>query len=181
MEWYRSGHNGPDSKSGDGQPSVGSNPTRSARMIRICFDQMRILFLYKEFYERHTINLTISFSSLSAEYRSLMIKPLPHDLTVLPMFFGYQSYSLKIAYFNIPHMTFLLHTPPVDAVSRAVHSVQCGVFCHICTQECRLCKKQRQKNLKWYTCGSTAQMRRRDKSWILCQMQSKKSKAYPQW
>ena len=30
VEWYRSGHNGPDSKSGDGQPSVGSNPTRSA-------------------------------------------------------------------------------------------------------------------------------------------------------
>ncbi len=30
MERYRSGHNGPDSKSGDGQPSVGSNPTRSA-------------------------------------------------------------------------------------------------------------------------------------------------------
>ena len=30
VEWYRSGYNGPDSKSGDGQPSVGSNPTRSA-------------------------------------------------------------------------------------------------------------------------------------------------------
>ena len=31
VEAYRSGHNGPDSKSGDGQPSVGSNPTASAR------------------------------------------------------------------------------------------------------------------------------------------------------
>ena len=30
MERYRSGHNGTDSKSVDGQPSVGSNPTRSA-------------------------------------------------------------------------------------------------------------------------------------------------------
>ena len=30
VEAYRSGHNGPDSKSGDGQPSVGSNPTASA-------------------------------------------------------------------------------------------------------------------------------------------------------
>ena len=29
MEAYRSGHNGPDSKSGDGKPSVGSNPTAS--------------------------------------------------------------------------------------------------------------------------------------------------------
>ena len=29
MEVYRSGHNGPDSKSGDGKPSVGSNPTAS--------------------------------------------------------------------------------------------------------------------------------------------------------
>ncbi len=29
-ERYRSGHNGTDSKSVDGQPSVGSNPTRSA-------------------------------------------------------------------------------------------------------------------------------------------------------
>ena len=31
VEVYRSGHNGPDSKSGDGQPSVGSNPTASAQ------------------------------------------------------------------------------------------------------------------------------------------------------
>ena len=30
MERYRSGHNGTDSKSVDGQPSVGSNPTCSA-------------------------------------------------------------------------------------------------------------------------------------------------------
>ncbi len=29
-ERYRSGHNGLDSKSGNGQPFVGSNPTRSA-------------------------------------------------------------------------------------------------------------------------------------------------------
>ena len=33
MERYRSGHNGPDSKSGVGQPTVGSNPTRSAKLI----------------------------------------------------------------------------------------------------------------------------------------------------
>ena len=32
-ERYRSGHNGTDSKSVDGQPSVGSNPTRSAIFI----------------------------------------------------------------------------------------------------------------------------------------------------
>ena len=30
-ETYRSGHNGTDSKSVDGQPSVGSNPTVSAK------------------------------------------------------------------------------------------------------------------------------------------------------
>ena len=30
MEWYRSGHNGPDSKSGRRQRLVGSNPTHSA-------------------------------------------------------------------------------------------------------------------------------------------------------
>ena len=35
MEVYRSGHNGPDSKSGDGKPSVGSNPTASAFAIRL--------------------------------------------------------------------------------------------------------------------------------------------------
>ena len=34
MDRYRSGHNGPDSKSGDGQPSVGSNPTLSATLGR---------------------------------------------------------------------------------------------------------------------------------------------------
>ena len=34
VERYRRGHNGPDSKSGDGQPSVGSNPTRSAMFHR---------------------------------------------------------------------------------------------------------------------------------------------------
>ena len=33
-ETYRSGHNGTDSKSVDGQPSVGSNPTRSATSPR---------------------------------------------------------------------------------------------------------------------------------------------------
>ena len=33
-ERYRSGHNGTDSKSVDGQPSVGSNPTRSAIFYR---------------------------------------------------------------------------------------------------------------------------------------------------
>ncbi len=31
MERYRSGHNGPDSKSGSPQGLVGSNPTRSAK------------------------------------------------------------------------------------------------------------------------------------------------------
>ena len=31
MEAYRSGHNGPDSKSGEPQGSVGSNPTASAK------------------------------------------------------------------------------------------------------------------------------------------------------
>ncbi len=31
MQRYRSGHNGPDSKSGEEQSSVGSNPTRCAR------------------------------------------------------------------------------------------------------------------------------------------------------
>ena len=36
MEAYRSGHNGPDSKSGDGQPSVGSNPTHSAILRGFC-------------------------------------------------------------------------------------------------------------------------------------------------
>ena len=30
LEAYRRGHNGPDSKSGSGQPLVGSNPTASA-------------------------------------------------------------------------------------------------------------------------------------------------------
>ena len=38
-ETYRSGHNGTDSKSVDGQPSVGSNPTHSARVyagLQIC-------------------------------------------------------------------------------------------------------------------------------------------------
>ena len=40
MERYRSGHNGPDSKSGSPQGLVGSNPTRSASEMgkneRIC-------------------------------------------------------------------------------------------------------------------------------------------------
>ena len=37
MERYRSGHNGTDSKSVDGQPSVGSNPTRSAiKALKAC-------------------------------------------------------------------------------------------------------------------------------------------------
>ena len=34
MDRYRSGHNGTDSKSVDGQPSVGSNPTLSAKNPR---------------------------------------------------------------------------------------------------------------------------------------------------
>ena len=37
-EAYRSGHNGPDSKSGNGQPFVGSNPTASARQKSILMD-----------------------------------------------------------------------------------------------------------------------------------------------
>ena len=36
MEAYRSGHNGTDSKSVDGQPSVGSNPTHSAILRGFC-------------------------------------------------------------------------------------------------------------------------------------------------
>ncbi len=41
MEAYRSGHNGPDSKSGSPHGLVGSNPTASARKkhAKACFFQ----------------------------------------------------------------------------------------------------------------------------------------------
>ena len=44
-EEYRSGHNEPHSKCGVGQPTVGSNPTSSARTFQI--RMRRILYLYK--------------------------------------------------------------------------------------------------------------------------------------
>ena len=45
MEAYRSGHNGPDSKSGSLHGLVGSNPTASAKPFEI-IDFKRFLFFY---------------------------------------------------------------------------------------------------------------------------------------
>ena len=42
MEVYRSGHNGPDSKSGIRQRIVGSNPTASAKKERAFVYQMNV-------------------------------------------------------------------------------------------------------------------------------------------
>ena len=64
MERYRSGHNGTDSKSVDGQPSVGSNPTHSAtwtehviwtidvRLHVLFFTQRPICVVFGYFYIR---------------------------------------------------------------------------------------------------------------------------------
>ena len=45
MERYRSGHNGPDSKSGVRQRTVGSNPTRSAQIGKAPAE-MQVLFQF---------------------------------------------------------------------------------------------------------------------------------------
>ena len=47
MERYRSGHNGTDSKSVEGQLSVGSNPTRSAR--KVSYENKRLFSFIKAF------------------------------------------------------------------------------------------------------------------------------------
>ncbi len=47
MERYRSGHNGTDSKSVEGQLSVGSNPTRSATFRLKTFFRRIFLFFFK--------------------------------------------------------------------------------------------------------------------------------------
>ena len=44
MEAYRSGHNGPDSKSGSPHGLVGSNPTASARQGSPCSESAVILY-----------------------------------------------------------------------------------------------------------------------------------------
>ena len=44
MEKYRSGHNGPDSKSGEVKASVGSNPTFSATSEQAAYRLLRLFF-----------------------------------------------------------------------------------------------------------------------------------------
>lgn len=58
MEWYRSGHNGTDSKSVEPQGSVGSNPTRSANKYArkgICTLVVQIPFLMQIFNLKSTV------------------------------------------------------------------------------------------------------------------------------
>ena len=46
MEVYRSGHNGPDSKSGIRQRIVGSNPTASAKTAKNVIKTTFLVFFY---------------------------------------------------------------------------------------------------------------------------------------
>ena len=78
MDGYRSGHNGLDSKSSDGQPSVGSNPTPSANRdkcepdpgvfrrgrVRICFFAKRLTSILRSMGGNRIISLKFSITAL---------------------------------------------------------------------------------------------------------------------
>ena len=54
MDVYRSGHNGPDSKSGSPHGLVGSNPTASATKETLnVYQASRVLFMQKLWYFMH--------------------------------------------------------------------------------------------------------------------------------
>ena len=84
LEKYRSGHNGPDSKSGEVKASVGSNPTFSAtseqaayRLLRLFFKSWSVL-----------ISLLLLFRKRSRSRRLFACKRVHDGFGSLPTFCG---------------------------------------------------------------------------------------------
>ncbi len=76
MEAYRSGHNGPDSKSGDGQPSVGSNPTASAR------NPLKMLSFQGIFYAQNLMYMVAKTEIVVKNYNDLLISVITAILSI---------------------------------------------------------------------------------------------------
>ena len=91
MEAYRSGHNGPDSKSGIRQRIVGSNPTASAKKKRTPFRVCSIeIFLLWEVVRLKAVPLPFRFK----RFAGLLLRR--YRIFLLFAFFSHQTFPLGV-------------------------------------------------------------------------------------